>query len=64
MKDFIWENQFLTPADIIEIVTVIPQMPFTKLRQADIDRVEEIKFFLVGDLWERAYVKSETLTRQ
>jgi len=37
-------------------------MPFTNLSLDDIGRVEQIKTFLIGDLWSRAFSKGEKLT--
>ncbi len=52
----------MTTFDKIPIVTVIERMPFTNLSLEDIARVEQIKTFLIGDLWTRAFEKGEKLT--
>lgn len=62
IRAFVWRHRQLSFFDKIPIVTVIQRMPFTNLSLDDIARVEQIKTFLIGDLWTRAFDKGEKLT--
>ena len=57
MKRFIWDKKTLTQADKIPIVTVVPRMPYTKVRLEEFARVEEIKQYLIVDIWNKAFVE-------
>ena len=62
IQDFIWEHRVLSEDQKIPIETVVPRMPFTKLRLDSLARVEEIKTHLIADLWEKKFVRQELST--
>ena len=64
MKLFIWFNRNLAESTLIPIVTVIPRMPFTYLRENEVARVNEIITYLVGDIWTKALSNQNSLNSQ
>ena len=62
IQDFIWEHRVLSESQKIPVVTVVPRMPYTRLRLDSLARVEEIKKHLIADLWDKKFVRQEALT--
>ena len=61
IQDFIWEHRVLSEDQKIPIETVVPRMPYTRIRLDSLARVEVIKTHLIADLWEKKFVRQEAL---
>ena len=62
MQAFIWQHRTLYSSQKIFTSTVVTRMPNTLLRLEELARVEEIKTFLIDDLWDKKFVQEVSLT--
>ena len=51
MRTFIQSYMNLDEAEKITIGVAVPRMPFTRIRFEDFAKVDEIRTFLIQDLW-------------
>lgn len=51
MRTFIQERTSLSPDDKVTIEIAVPRMPFTKVRFEEFARVNEIRKYLIQDLF-------------